>query len=66
LRPEQLKIHTEDPPPQARPATIADVLEGAFYEVQVYCLGQLVKVSTRINNLQKGQTVYLSVREWIW
>jgi iron(III) transport system ATP-binding protein len=67
LRPEQLKIHTEDPPPQARPATIADVFfRGAFYEVQVYCLGQLVKASTRINSLQKGQTVYLSVREWIW
>ncbi|MFM8591657.1 MAG: ABC transporter ATP-binding protein [Sphingomonadales bacterium] len=67
LRPEQLKIHLEDPPPQARPATIADVFfRGAFFEAQVYCLGQLVKVSTRINTLQKGQTVYLSVRAWIW
>lgn len=67
LRPEQLQISLEIPGRGTDLATIAEVsYKGSHNLVQCWCLGQLVKVATRLQDLQKGQQVCVRVREWVW
>ena len=67
LRPEQLTIEWRLPSDNALQATVVSVnFMGSHHLVQLWCHGQLVKVSTSVTSLQKGQQVYVSVREWIW
>ncbi|MFM8711658.1 MAG: ABC transporter ATP-binding protein [Sphingomonadales bacterium] len=67
LRPEQLQIGLDTYTPGAALGTIAAVsYRGAHHLVELWCLGQLVKVATRIQGLEKGMQVSLRVREWIW
>jgi ABC-type sugar transport system ATPase subunit len=67
LRPEQLQLHLQHCPLDSQPATVVSVaFFGSHFLAQVLCQGQMVKVSTRESALQKGQTVHLSLSDWIW
>lgn len=67
LRPEQLQISLQTTNLPSSMATIADVsFMGSHYLTQLWCNGQLVRVATRLQNLQKGQQVSVRIREWVW
>jgi iron(III) transport system ATP-binding protein len=67
LRPEQLQISLQTINLPSSLATIANVsFMGSHYLIQLWCNGQLVKVATRLQHLQKGQQVTVRIREWVW
>jgi iron(III) transport system ATP-binding protein len=67
LRPEQLQITLQQPAQGSISATVAEVsFRGSHNLVQLWCMGHLVKVSTRLPALLKGQQVSVQIREWIW
>ena len=67
LRPEHLEIELQQPQRAAAPATVTEVhFMGSHFLVQLWCNGQLVRASTRLNSLEKGQEVFIFIRDWPW
>jgi len=67
VRPEQFAIEITGQYPNAFEARVESIyFLGAFSLVEVICKGVKIKVSAPSSCYEKGQQVYLSLREWIW
>jgi len=66
-RPEQFTLDIEEKNPNSFLATVEAVsFLGPFSLVEVVCRGERIKVSVPVAHFEKGQQVYLSLREWVW
>jgi ABC-type sugar transport system ATPase subunit len=67
VRPEQFVLGTTEQHSYACEARVESIhFLGPFSLVEVICKGVKIKVSTPPSCFEKGQQVYLSLREWIW
>lgn len=67
LRPEYVDIDLQEPASPAARATIEAVdFMGSHYLVRLWCNGHMVKANTRLHSLQKGQAVFVFLRECPW
>lgn len=66
-RPEQFTLDIVEKNSNSFLATVEAVsFLGPFSLVEVVCRGERIKVSVPVAHFEKGQQVYLSLREWVW